>query len=105
MQKIRRPGFFGRRRDEKIAALSAEFGVGGWDLRWFMEGVLVGLSFNDACITFYESSYLAWFRDHPEELDFVCSFGEIIDNAPTNVQSGLGLVFHMQNSSISPGNQ
>ncbi len=46
------------------------------------------LEFKDACKYYYEQSYVKWFRQHPDELDIVCSFEECIDNAETNVKSG-----------------
>lgn len=45
-------------------------------------------NFVEACILYYESSYLKHFQEHPEDVDFACSFGECIDNAMTNIQSG-----------------
>ncbi len=86
-KKIRRPGFFGRRRDEIITKLHAEFGQDNWTLVWD-DGVIGPIEFEDACKYYYETSYIGWFIDYPEELDFICEFGECIDNAETNVQSG-----------------
>lgn len=82
-----RPGYFGRRRDEKIAALNAEHGAGNWRLAW--KWGLGGRGFFCACREFYEESYFAFFLLRPDEVDFVCSFGEVIDCAPSNVSSGL----------------
>ncbi len=82
-----RPGYFGRRRDEKIAKLNETYSEGNWELRWRLSPTL-DLTFNDACIVCYESSYLHWFRQHPEELDVICAYSEVIDNAITNIESG-----------------
>lgn len=82
-----RPGFFGRRRDEKIAELNAKYGKGNWDLQWDFDGQMLG--FNEACMFAYETAYLEWFMARPDEVDFVCSFGECIDNAMSNIQSGV----------------
>ena len=87
-RKIRRPGFFGRRRDEIVAGLNAEFGKGVWTLIW--DGEFGPLEFEQACIYYYGTSYLKWFMDNPMEVDYICAnFSECIDNATTNVRSGL----------------
>lgn len=90
---IERPGYFGKARDKKIAALNKKYGVGNWDLRWvvfdnYQNGPPTTRPFVDACSWYYEQSYLLWFHDHPDELDIVCSYGECIDNAMTNIRSG-----------------
>ena len=84
-----RPGYFGRRRDEKVAALNAEYGTGKWTLVWKPEGILLyPVEFRDACILYYEQSYNHWFEHNPQELDVICGYGECMDNAITNIQSG-----------------
>lgn len=86
-QKLYRPGFFGRRRDQIVADLNAKYGS-RWTIVW--DAPTIGcVEFDKACWFFYEASYLKWFKEHSDEIDFVCSFGECIDNAPTNVRSGL----------------
>ena len=82
-----RPGFFGRRRDAIVLKLNTEYGKGNWSLVWVSEN-FPPMEFAMACKHHYEMSYLMWFMEHEEELDRVCSYGECIDNAPTNVQSG-----------------
>lgn len=81
-----RPGYFGRRRDEKVAALDEAHGKGKWRLAW-VAGELA-LDFAEACFRFYEESYFLHLKNRPTDLQFICSFGECIDNAPTNVLSG-----------------
>ncbi len=81
-----RPGFFGRRRDEKIRHLNEKFGPGNWRLVW-TDGRRE-LEFLDACREFYEEAYFRHLSGRPDDLDFICSFGECIDNAPTNVSCG-----------------
>lgn len=87
-RRVYRPGFFGRRRDQIVRELNDKYGTGNWDLRWCTSAFPDGLTFNEACILCYEYSYLCWFMEFPNDVDFICSFGECIDNAPTNVQSG-----------------
>lgn len=80
-----RPGYFGRQRDQKIKDLDEKFGKGLWRLAWVAG---VSLPFDEACVRFYERSYFHYLRGRKEDVDFICSFGECIDNAPTNIQSG-----------------
>jgi len=82
-----RPGFFGRRRDERIRWLNEKFSPGNWRLIW-TDGQQE-LEFAEACTAFYEESYFHHLIRHPEDVDFITSFGECIDNAPTNVSSGI----------------
>ena len=81
-----RPGYFGRQRDAKISALNKLHGEGKWRLAWVIGDV--ALEFAEACTRFYEESYFTYLRARPAEIDFICTFGECIDNAPTNVKSG-----------------
>jgi hypothetical protein len=87
---IQRPGYLGRRRDQIHATWNEKYGPGNWGLRWFLakEGKHEGATFMMACQWYYEYSYVKYFREHPEELDYICRFGECIDNAHTNIQSG-----------------
>lgn len=84
---VRRPGYFGRKRDEKVAALNQEFGVDNWRLVWKLSDT-IRLDFRQACKLCYEFSYFKYLRTRPEDLEFICSFGECIDNAVSNIQSG-----------------
>lgn len=84
---LHRPGYFGRKRDEKIKQYNNEYGEGNWRLSWIVNNL--PYNFGEACILFYEESYYQYLKDKKEDLDFICSFGECIDNANTNIQSGL----------------
>lgn len=97
--KVERPGYFGRRRDQKVAELNARFGEGKWELRWVIDysgfpqlkptGDRTDFySFEEACRLLYEESYFRYLSQREDEVAFICSFGQCIDNAPTNVQSG-----------------
>jgi hypothetical protein len=83
---LERPGYFGRRRDEKIKALNDAHGAGNWTLAWKYGEVYY--EFHPACRYLYELSYLEHLMREPELLEWICGFGEVIDNAITNVQSG-----------------
>lgn len=88
---VERPGYFGRKRDKKRAEFDERFGPGNWELLWVVEANSgpFALSFDEACRHFYEHSYIEHFRLLPKLVDWVCTYGECIDNAPTNVESGL----------------
>lgn len=93
-QRLERPGFFGRRRDEKVLAYNIKYGDGNWRLVWIVEPTVekpfeLTLEFNDACVVFYEQSYIHYMKDHPDIVDQLCMYRECFDNAETNVQSGL----------------
>lgn len=83
---IKRPGYFGRQKANKIAKLNKEYGQGNWTLVWVFDNL--ELEFKDACIQFYEESYIKWFKENLKELDFICQYKECIDNDITNIQSG-----------------
>ena len=84
---LERPGYFGRQRDKKIAKLNEQYGEGNWRLRWVVNGF--DYDFYEACCKFYEESYFRYLKNRPQDLDFICSYGECIDNAMTNIQCGL----------------
>lgn len=88
---VERPGFLGRERDARFAAYDARYGSGRWTLNWvvrFPDGHEESFEFEEACRTWYEEAYFQHLKDRAEDLDFVCSFGECIDHAPSNVGSG-----------------
>lgn len=88
-----RPGYFGRKRDEKVKELNEKFGEGNWKLGHLLGepklGAYAVYDFVEACKMFYEESYFLYFRGRPEDVDYACQFQECYDNAETNVQSGL----------------
>lgn len=93
---IERPGFLGRQRDAKIRGWNSTFGVNNWRLAWRAVGVRhdgkpgsVSFPFLAACRYLYEPGYLVYFQENPKEVDYVCSFSEVIDNAQSNIKSGL----------------
>src|SRR5687768_7235234 len=81
-----RPGMLGAKRIKVTSSWDATYGKGNWKLVWQAEneeGVLVQHDFKEACELFYERSYLEYFKKNPEQVDYVCQFGECIDNAAT----------------------
>lgn len=95
-KSIKRPGYFGRRRDERINEFNTKYGEGNWRLAWILPVANATLTdplpfhftFEEACRQLYEESYFQYFKDRPEDIDYACQFGECIDNAITNVNSG-----------------
>lgn len=93
-RNIERPGYFGRRRDHMHAQYDAKYGAGNWRIAWIVNGygadaTDIAFSFEQACELFYEESYYRYLVDRDADVDFICEFTECIDNAPTNVHSGL----------------
>ena len=89
-RSVDRPGFFGRKRDEKVAALDQQYGKGLWRLAWVVHGSSdLSYTFFNACRTLYEDSYFHHFVRNPQEVDIACQYVDCYDNAKTNVESGL----------------
>jgi hypothetical protein len=103
-EAVERPGFFGRRKNEKIAALNKKYGEGKWELRHVMpfdplpgttEPVIPSpvtleetYDFMRACKELYEESYFKFLTANPDKVALICAFYEVFDNADTNVFSG-----------------
>lgn len=85
---VQRPGYFGRRRDEKIAHLNRAHGEGNWRLVWIAAD-REPLEFADACKAYYEESYTLFLQQNAGLLGFVCEFLDVYDNALSNRTSGL----------------
>jgi hypothetical protein len=84
---IARPGFLGSRRDEAHANWNNTYGTENWRLVW-QAGTKLCL-FPTACREFYEESYFEFLSKRPDLVERICSYRDVIDNAPTNVESGL----------------
>lgn len=91
---IKRPGYFGRRRDEIVADLNKKYG-NTWTLVWTLftaedlPNVNLVSEYHNACKLYYEQSYYEYLKLRPEVVNRICEYGECIDNAITNIQSGL----------------
>lgn len=88
---VDRPGYFGRKRDEKIASFDAQYGKGFWRLAWTIneEPYSAGLDFFNSCRTFYEEAYFRHLVMRPTDIELICQYCECYDNQQSNVQSGL----------------
>lgn len=83
---VEQPGYFGKSKNKKIAKYNSQFGRGNWTIVWSTPwGVM---DFFPACRYLYERSYYEYLKDKPEDLEFITSFREVIDNDVTNVDSG-----------------
>lgn len=81
-----RPGFFGNKKVAIMDSFDQGYGIGKWRLVWSFKKEMV--NFLTACIKYYEASYYSYLCQNTKEIDFICSFGECIDNSITNIQSG-----------------
>lgn len=94
-KNIERPGYFGKRREIAYTKFNSQYGRDNWRLRWLIVTSTgktlapIALGFLQACKLVYEESYFRYLRERPDDVDFICSFTDCIDNAPTNVHSGL----------------
>ena len=84
---IERIGYLGKKRDIVVHGLNQKYGQDRWTFAWRFFNQ--HHEFVAACKYFYERSYYQFLKARPEELDYICSFGEVIDNAESNVDSGL----------------
>lgn len=86
-----RPGYFGKRRDQRIEELNQQHGEGNWILRWVVasDRDAVAMEYKTACKLVYEASYVSYLKAKPELHEWLESYGECYDNAPSNVLSGL----------------
>ena len=92
-RNVDRPGYFGKRRDATHLRYDMEYGAGNWRIVWvvpgFRDGPSLVLGFEQACKVIYEESYVRYLQDRLDDVGFICTFTDCIDNSPTNVHSGL----------------
>ena len=68
---IKRPGYFGSKRDQIIKSFNEKYGKGNWQLYWYMKtnpdtGKPIALTYEDACKQFYERSYFKYLSENTE---------------------------------------
>lgn len=82
---VERPGYLGKKRDAKYQDWDRIYGKGGWRISWIVRGK--DYDFLTACKEFYEEAYFQR-MSVSNKLDYICSYGECIDNDESNIQSG-----------------
>lgn len=84
------PGYFGAKRDQKVAEYDNDFGSGNWAFAWLLGDELRSQTVNyEMACELYELSYYHYLNDNPEILhELVLAAGNVYDDAPSNVQSG-----------------
>lgn len=86
-QAVERPGYLGSKRDNKVEHYNDLYGTNNWAYGWKYFGEY--WPYRAACKHLYERSYLQYLYTHPEELKFICSFDEVYDLTPEDIQAGL----------------
>lgn len=86
METIERPGYLGKRKQEKYEEWDKKFGKGNWDLIWKWGEIT--LNFEEAC-RIYEDAYYndSFKREGIWNVIFTVA-SDIYDNSETNVNSG-----------------
>lgn len=80
------PGFLGSRRPKLEERLKRLFGENSWQTQHLIAGAIAPQA---AAFKLYESAYVAYFKKHPEKLDWLCkNYANVYDTTESNVQSG-----------------
>ncbi len=81
------PGYSGKTKGSRDAQRDKLYGNGNWKSVFYMGGTLIEREF---ALQIYEDAYWTFFRDNPEELDWICrTASDVYDNAKSNTKSGL----------------
>jgi hypothetical protein len=84
-QTVERPGYLGKRRDEKYLEWNDKYGHGSWRLVWQWGDQF--LDFLGACMI-YEDAYFNFLELHPEVLNrLVTEAREVYDDDPSDLGS------------------
>lgn len=82
-----RPGYFGKRREQRLVEYDERFGAGRWRLAWQIGEVTGG---QDQALMAYEDAYYAYLLARPDMLELLAREArDVFDDAPSNVRSGL----------------
>ena len=83
---VERPGYLGKKREEKFREWNAAHGEGNWRLAW-RAGLIVA-DFLGAC-ALYEDAYFVFLSDNPRTLmELAATASDVYDDDPSNVRSG-----------------
>jgi hypothetical protein len=86
-RQIERPGYFGRRRQERYQEYDAQYGPGNWRLTWQIGERMGGF---DEVVILYEDAYVLYLCQRIDLLErLINEAREVYDDAPSNVLSGL----------------
>jgi ribosome modulation factor len=86
-RRVERPGYFGRRRQERHQAYDGLYGPSNWRLAWQIGERMGGF---DEVVMLYEDAYVLYLAQRTDLLDqLVRDARDVYDDAPSNVESGL----------------
>jgi len=84
---VGRPGFFGRKRDEVIAAWNQQYGQGNWRIAYIWGNQVIT---REMALQIYEDAYYEFFKNNLAELEWLISnFSNVWDTAESNIEAGL----------------
>jgi len=83
---VERPGYLSKKRDEVFASWDKKYGKDNWILNWQISQT--ELISQKQAYQLYADAYTEFLRTWPNILEWLCSFEEVEDTAPTNVNSG-----------------
>ncbi len=101
---IERPGFFGRKRDERYRGFDARYGEGKWRIGW-VYGIEV-LPFVDACKKYEEGYFRDSYNREDVWIELIGVASDVYDHDPSNVKSGYdymkqeGTATHLQDIAV-----
>jgi len=82
---IKRPGYFGKKRDDIFSLWNKEYGEGNWRLAWQWGDLVIE---RKEALQIYEDAYYEFLRSDPGILSWlVNTASDVYDTAPTNVQA------------------
>ena len=101
---IGRPGYAGKKKQLRRLELQEKFGEGNWKIAHLVDNNLLS---REEALVYFEDSYLYFFQNNPEILDWLVSTAkDVYDNNLTNIKSGLNYLIqetpdsHLQDIAI-----
>jgi len=84
---LKRPGYFGKKRDEIHKKYDEVYGKGNWRIAYFWMNDIVS---RDFAIQIYEDAYYEFLKKEKNLLKWLVSTAkDVYDNSPSNINSGL----------------
>lgn len=84
---IKRPGYFGKHRDELYQQYNKTYGKNNWRIAWMVNGKVFS---KEETLLLYEDSYYIFLKKHPKILQQLISEAKnVYDDAVSNIKSGL----------------